>query len=254
MAHPEANPELIANLFVRDANSGKRIDQSPGVTLTPGQWQRIEWRIPPGDGVLIDQVGVLVTAMHNPHLNESVYIDDLDWGGPPEFGYDFTRERIETDASSQWTFVRGYWMLDGDAYVGSGVGQNETYSGDLEWADYAVSAELRPINGDAHLLLARVQGALRGYALALLPGRLALLRNDSGYAEVASAPLDWRHGETVSLHLRARGAALEGSATRAGVPPVTLAWTDPTPYLQGMIGLANQRACRTEFRHVRVTP
>ena len=35
---------------------------------------------------------------------------------------------------------------------------------------------------------------------------------------------------------------------------VVLAWTDPAPYLQGMIGLANQRACRTEFRRVRVTP
>ena len=255
MAHPDANPELIVNLFVRDANSGRRIEQTPGIPLVPGQWQQVEWRIPPGDGVLIDQVGVLVTAMHAPHLNESVYIDDLDWDGPPEFGFDFKRERIETDASSQWTFVRGYWMLDGDAYIGSGVGQNESYSGDLDWADYAVSADLTPRSGEAHLLLARVQGALRGYALALLPGRLALMRNDGGYAEVASVPFAWHHGETISLHLRARGAALEGSAAGVGGgPPVTLAWIDPKPYATGMIGLANQRACRTEFRKVRVTP
>jgi len=169
-AAAEANPELIANLFVRDANTGKRIDQSPGVTLVPGQWQRIEWRIPPGDGLLIDQVGVLVTAMHAPHLNESVYLDDLDWGGPPEFGYDFTKERIETDASSQWTFVRGYWMLDGDAYVGSGVGQNESHSEDLDWADYAVCTGVGPINGDAHMRPGRVQATPRGSALALRPG------------------------------------------------------------------------------------
>lgn len=254
MAHPRANPELIANLFVRDANTGQRIEQQAGLTLTPGQWQRLEWRVPPSDGVLIDQVGVLVTAMHAPHLNESVYIDDLDWTGTPEYRIDFRRERIETDGSSQFTFLRGYWTLQGDAYVGSGIGQNETYTGDVGWADYQVSVEVRPINGDAHMLLGRAQGALRSYALALLPGRLALLRNDHGYAEVASTPFAWRHGETIHLHLRARGAALEGSATRPGEgAPVSVSWSDPQPYLAGMIGLANQRACRTEFRNVRVT-
>ena len=35
-----------------------------------------------------------------------------------KFTFDFARERMETDASSQWTFVRGYWSLEGDAYVG----------------------------------------------------------------------------------------------------------------------------------------
>ncbi len=256
MAHPDANPELVARLFVRDANSGERIEQGPGQTMVPGQWQDLEWRIPPRTGACLDQVGIWITAMHNPHLNESVYLDDLDWSGPPDFGYDFMRERTETDASSQWTFVRGYWSLSGDAYVGSGVGQNETYSGDLDWADYTVSVVATPVNGDAHCLLARTQGALRSYALALLPGRLALLRNDSGYAEVASAPFDWRPGQRYSLTLRAEGAALTGSAAPAGdaADGARVAWTDPKPYRSGMIGLANQRGCRTEFRKVTVKP
>ena len=132
---------------------------------------------------------------------------------------------------------------------------NETYTGDIGWSDYQVSVDARPINGDAHLLLGRAQGALRSYALALLPGRLALLRNDHGYTEAASTPFAWKHGESIRLTLRVRGGALEGSASREGdAAPASLAWTDPQPYLTGMIGLANQRACRTEFRRLRVTP
>lgn len=251
MAHPDAHPELLARLFVRDANAGRLVEQSPSAPLTPGEWTQLEWRIPPMTGACIDQVGVLVTAMHTPRLTESAFLDDLDWDGAPEFAFDFAKERMETDASSQWTFVRGYWCLEGDAYVGSGVGQNETYSGDLGWGDYTVSAGVRPINGDAHLLLARAQGAMRSYALALLPGRVALLRNEAGYVEVASAPFEWAHGEHCELALRVEGNTLRGTARR-GDAMASVTWADDRPYLSGMIGLANQRGCRTEFRRVTV--
>lgn len=251
MPHPDAHPELLARLFVRDANAGRLVEQSPSVPLTPGTWTTLAWRIPPMTGALIDQVGVWITAMHTPRLTEAAYLDDLDWDGAPEYEIDFAKERMETDASSQWTFVRGYWSLEGDAYIGSGVGQNETYSGDLGWGDYTVAAEICPVNGDAHMLLARAQGALRSYALALLPGRLALLRNEHGYVEAASAPYAWQHGRRYRLSLRAEGGALRGQVQGEG-EPASVAWTDPQPYLTGMIGLANQRGCRTEYRHVAV--
>lgn len=254
-AHRNASPDLVARLFVRDANSGQRIEQSPGTPLEPGMWKTVDWTIPPMAGACLDEVGALVTAMSLRPVDEIVYLDDMDWSGPPNFAFDFRRERAESDASSQWTFVRGSWSIDGDAYVGSGIGLNETYSGDLDWTDYTLSAHVTPLHGDTHSLLTRVQGALRSYALALMPGRLALLRNDGGYSEVASTPFTWKMGERYALSLRASGAALEGAAGRAGdAVTASVTWTDPRPRRAGMIGLGNQRGCRTAFRNVEVRP
>ncbi len=251
MAHPNALPDLIANVFVKngnlDANDETSLVQSPGLKLIPGQWQSITWRIPPMSGACLSQAGVLVTCHHAAKANEAVYVADFDWGGTPDFSFDFSRERIETNGSSQWTYLRGFWSLEGDAYVGSGVGQNESYSGDIAWRDYTAFANLTPINGAAHMVLARVQGAMRSYALALLPGKLALLKNNHGYTEVASVPFEWVHGQAYTLALAVNGAELVGACG-----DVKVRWHDDTPYLSGMIGLANQRGCRTAFRVVGV--
>jgi len=245
-APADAPAELLASLFVHDGNSGERIESS-GVYLTPGRWQRLEWRIPPRKGVCLDQAGLLITPMHWKHWDGMIYLDDFDWGGPPQFSYDFTGERMETDAASQWTFLRGAWRLEDDAYVGSGIGQNETYSGDVRWGDYTLTVRLRPLLGDRHMILARVQGALRSYALALEPGRLVLYKNDKGYRDVAGAPLAWTHGDVQELHLAVRGSHLSGWCGGAVVQ-----WDDDAPYLTGAIGLANGRACRTAFLDVSV--
>lgn len=247
MSHPQAQPELLANLFVKDANGDVIIEQSPSVQLKPGQWVEMSWQVPAMTGACLSQAGIIITAMHNVRVREAVYVTDFDWGGTPTCTFDFSKERIETDASSQWTYVRGFWSLEGDAYVGSGVGQNESYTGDIAWRDYTVTANLTPIHGDAHMVLARVQGAMRSYALALLPGRLALLKNNHGYTEVASVPFDWVYGQAYPLSLAANGADLVGKCG-----DVTLSWHDDAPYLTGMIGLANQRGCRTAFRAVGV--
>lgn len=247
MAPADAPGELVANLFVHDRNGGQRVE-SPAFTLVPGEWRRLEWRVPAMVGACIDQAGLLVCPLFKGATwDGAVHLDDFDWSGAPDLGYDFSRERMETDASSQWTFVRGSWKLEDGAYAGSGAGQSETYSGDVDWADYALTVRLQPVTGDSHLILARVQGALRSYALELAPGRLVLLKNDKGYREVASAPLSWVHGETYSLELRVRGGRLEGVCAGA-----TVAWEDPAPYTQGAIGLANGSDCRTRFLEVAV--
>jgi ADP-ribosylglycohydrolase len=247
MLPPGAPGDLRANLFVHDGNSGQRFE-SPAFSLSPGVWQRLEWRIPAMTGACLDQAGLLISPLLKGLVwDGAVYLDDFDWSGTPDFVYDFSRERMETDASSQWTFLRGAWKLEDGAYVGSGAGQNETYSGDVAWRDYALTVTLQPVSGSSHLILARVQGALRSYALGLAPGRLVLFKNDKGYREVASAPLTWKHGETHTLELRVRGGRVEGACSE-----VALAWQDPAPYLHGAIGLGNGSGCRTRFLRVGV--
>ena len=100
----------------------------------------------------------------------------------------FAKERPESGGISQWTRLRGYWRLEDGAYHGSGVGECETYSGDIDWTDYTLEAELVPLIGEHHNINARVQGALRSYAFGLAPdGQVALYKKDQTYRLIASA-------------------------------------------------------------------
>jgi hypothetical protein len=181
-----------------------------------------------------------------------VLLEWLDWGGAPEWSSDFGRDRAEYDAASGWTFLRGFWRLDSGAYHGSGVGVNESYTGDLSWRDLYLSVDLAPLAGDHHHVLVRVQGARRSYVVGLAGSdRLALYKNAGGYRELAAAPLAWVHGRRMRLAVTAVGAELVVAVDGQQL----LRWRDEDmPYLSGQIGLGNQPACHTRFERVEVRP
>ena len=109
---------------------------------------------------------------------------------------------------------------------------------------------LTPLLGDYHNILARVQGALRSYALGLAPDRLVLYKNSRGYQTVASAPFRWEHGQSYELNLKVEGSKLVGWIT--GGPE--LVWQDEeSPYLHGQIGLSNFDGCHTRYESVTLT-
>ena len=100
-------------------------------------------------------------------------------------------------------------------------------------------------------ILARVQGALRSYALGLAPDRLVLYKNSRGYHPVASAPFRWQHSQKYELNLKVENQKLVGWIT--GGPE--LVWEDEeAPYLNGQIGLSNFGGCHTRFDSVALNP
>jgi len=174
----------------------------------------------------------------------------MDWGGQPCFDDDFSLGRNEFGAASQWTYLRGFWRIEDGAYHGSGVGVNETYTGDVEWKDYTFTVRLVPLIGDYHNVNVRVQGALRSYAAGLAKGnRLVLYKNAEGYREVSSVPFRWEHGRGYEVSVTARGSELAVSVDGEEL----MRWRDESsPFLHGQVGLSNFPGCHTRFEYVRV--
>lgn len=240
----DAPMQLQAGLYVWDDNADQG-HHAIGTPLMPGEWHSLQFHIPSLKGACLSEAGIVFRNLGQP-WSGSALITNFDWGGAPDFSFDFSKERHEYGGVSQWTYLRGYWRLDAGAYHGSGVGVNETYTGDIDWTDYTLSVRLTPLLGETHLILARVQGALRSYALGLTAKGLTLYKNAHGYEEVASTPFAWEHGKSYELHLQVSGEKIVGWLDDA-----RLEWTDSdAPYLNGQIGLANFAGCHTRYEEV----
>lgn len=245
---PDSAANLLASLFVWDDNHGTA-HQGPAVALTPGEWTELCFTLPPLHNALLAKVGI-VLRMTGEAWSGRLLLDDLDWGGAPQFSTDFAAERPEYGAISQWTYLRGYWRLDEGGYHGSGATLSESYTGDPAWDDLQLAVGLVPVAGDYHLVNVRVQGARRSYAVGLAPdNRLAIYKNRGGYREVASTALAWRHGERYTLQVTVRGATID--VTAGGAAP--LHWQDDEgPYLAGQIGLSNMAGSHTCYTDLQV--
>lgn len=244
----DTSAELLAAPFVWD-DSHQTSHQAVGTLLTPGQWHTLTYTVPRLENALISQVGVVVHPRSDSWTG-SCLLDTLDVGGPAWFSSDFSRERAEFGAISQWTFHRGYWRLEERAYHGSGARLSESYTGDVAWRDLALTVDLRPLAGDYHNVLVRVQGARRSYAVGLAPGnRLVLYKNAGEYRPVAEADCPWEHGRRYRLEVEAVGpeivAAVDGRTL--------LRWRDlEAPYLHGQVGLGVFGGCHAAYERVTV--
>ena len=242
-----ASTELTASLYCFDENNDKTY-QGNGLPLKPGERHELCYRIPAIRGALLSEVGLVLHNRGDEPWNGSIKLDYLGWQGSPDYSYDFSKERNESQACSQWTYLRGYWRLENGDYVGSGAGISESYSGDIGWQDYSVTVQVTPLLGRYHNINIRVQGALRSYALGLAPDRLILYKKQSEYGEVAGTPFSWELGKTYILNLSARGNLLKGRCCQSA----TLEWQDEEPYLHGQIGLSNFGGCSTIFKEVQI--
>ncbi len=254
---PTDAPESVrAAVYVYDDNHAAT-HQPTAEELAPGAWHTLTYTVPPLANACLSEVGILVRNLsRSVWTTGAIYIGSLDWSGTPDFSTDFRHERAESGGISQWTRLRGFWRLENGAYHGSGVGENETYSGDPAWGDVALDVTLVPLVGDHHCINARVQGALRSYALGLAPDhKLILYKKDRAYQIVAAADFAWTHGQHYRLTISAHGDEL--SATAHGDDGVTqsLVWRDEaTPYLTGQIGLSTWGGGHTRYESVRVHP
>ncbi|MEP7291675.1 MAG: ADP-ribosylglycohydrolase family protein [Chloroflexota bacterium] len=251
---PDDAPETItAALYVDDDNSGER-QQAVGTALIPGEWAILEYTIPAMTDACLSEVGVLLRNLGEVWGTGSFHIAELDWSGRPDYSMTFGKERAESGGISQWTRLRGYWRLEDGAYHGSGVGECESYSGDIVWTDCEVEAELVPLIGEFHNVNVRVQGARRSYAFGLAAnGTVALYKKDKTYRLLADALFAWTHGETYRVSLSAEGNSLTGTATTPDGTTQTIRYEDTdAPYRSGQIGVSTWDGGHTAFKSVKV--
>lgn len=248
----DAPDTLRAALYVWDDNHEER-HQAPGQSLVPGAWHELTHTIPELHNACLSEVGVAVRNIGGVPWSGSFLLDNLDWQGIPSFSDDFSQARAEYGAISQWTSLRGHWYLNEGDYHGSSADVSETYSGDINWSDYAFTARLTPLLGMSHNLNVRVQGSLRSYAAGLAANQeLTLYKKVDGiYRIVAGTPFAWEHHQSYTITITARSNVFTVSI--AGKDYLT--WEDPErPYLHGQIGLSNFCGCHTRFEAVALSP
>jgi len=247
----DAPQDLKAGLFVYDDNHDA-YHYAEGAPLTPGTWHTLRYDIPELTDACLSQVGIALRNVGADWVVGSVAIRDLDWRGVPTFDTTFAREREESGAISQWTYLRGHWRLEDGGYHGSGPGINETYTGDIDWADYVMSAQVSPVVGEHHLINARVQGALRSYAFGLTPDNtITLYKNEGQYRVLASTEFEWQHGETYTLSLQVEGNKITASVQGR---QKTLEFHDEDkPYLTGQIGFSTWHGSHTGYKALKVS-
>jgi hypothetical protein len=255
---PNAPHTLTAALYVYDDNHGVNY-QAIAQPLRPGERHELAYEIPHLTDVCLSEVGVVVRNLGEVWETGSFGIYSLDWNrGEANFTTTFAKERAESGGISQWTRARGYWRLEDGAYHGSGVGLCETYSGGsgMSWSDYVIQAEIIPLIGEHHLVLARVKGASQCYAFGLAPdGRIALYRKDKQPVVVGSEPFTWKCGETYQLTLTVHGTWLYGAVMAHDGRTQTLIWKDDEALARnGQIGLATWYGGHIAVRSVSVSP
>jgi len=252
--------DVKARMYVKDRNENRRY-YGEKISLKAGQWTKVAYAIPAMIGVCIEEAGVefIPVQEERRHLQLPsliVYIDDFHFYGQPDYGVDFSKERLEKwnnlhTEVSQLTYLRGLWTLEDGELSGSYCGGTaEAYTGDLKWKDYRFEAELIPKRGGQHRINFRVQGAIRSYDAGLSEnGKLVLYKNENGYRELAAADWQWQHGTSYILAVEAVGNRFRIFADNQ----LLIEYTDShNPYLHGQVGFSNADGSHTHYKRFTV--
>lgn len=203
---PEGAEAALAYMYVFDLNENQ-IYAGEKILLNPGVWTQLKFRIPYLENALLSEAGVRFTVPGDKEGQQDfeAYIDDLEYGGDPDYSIDFAKERelvlpMGHCEITQFTRLKGYSFLEKNILHLTAEDCGEIYTGSHLFRNYTMTAELEPVCGGGHYINVRVQGALRSYAIGFNKGGgLGLWKNEHGYRELASAVYDWKYGECYTL-------------------------------------------------------
>ena len=253
---PDGQQAAEVRMYVRDLH-GDCMLKGEKTLCRPGEWSHLEFRIPSCDGALLDEAGFCFTIPGQSFqgVEFHAYIDDMEYGGAPDYDIDFRKEILEMKTQThheitQFTKVKGWTWLEEEWLHITGTDFAETYTGSHRFEDYQVEARFRPLHGPQHYINIRVQGAMRSYAAGFhQPGRLALLKNENGYRTVAETAYPWEEGKEYRLTVRAK----ENTICILENGKELLSYTDPeAPYLTGAFGFSVQSGSHCSYAGIKV--
>lgn len=254
---PVYGAAVSASLYAREMRSG-RIWQGESVWLETDTWVTMEYQIPALEGAVIDEVGfcIHVGGERGGGKEVAVLIDDLYTDGTAAYSIemDCENEEIWTQAHreiTQFTKLKGLLYLEDGQLNLSACDFAEIYTGRHDWKDYRAEFFLTPLTGEHHMVNVRVQGAIRSYAVALLPGKRAgILKNENGYRLLADAAFAWEPGREYAIRTE-----VEADTIRVCIDGRELLTYRDTqrPYLEGAIGISAQQGSHCRCRRIVVS-
>ncbi|WP_130838578.1 ADP-ribosylglycohydrolase family protein [Lachnoclostridium sp. Marseille-P6806] len=238
---PEYSQDASASLYVHDGYSGK-IFEGEHIDIEKGKWAVLSYRLPAMEDVLIDEIGVAfhIKGRHKEFFDYTGFIDDLYADGQQTYAYNMAAASEDFwnglhREISQFTRLKGLmYLADRELHL-SCADFAECYTGRYDWKDYRVQFTITPHTGEFHMVNFRVQGAIRSYAVGLLPGnKVAILKNENGYRVLTEALSYWRKEAPVTIDV-----TVKGDVIRASVNGAQLEYVDnDRPYLTGQIGIS----------------
>ncbi|MEG1756474.1 MAG: ADP-ribosylglycohydrolase family protein [Clostridia bacterium] len=219
---------------------GGEIIEGEPVVLMPGKWESLSMQVPAGN-MLIEEAGFrfIVDGPDTDKAELCVLIDSLVFSGKPRYSVCAANETEEYwrpthREITQFTRLHGTSELKNGFLYLKGEHGAEVYTGKLSWKDYSATGHIRPIKGKQHLLLFRVQGAIRSYAFGFSgTGQVALMKKTSAYQTLAASQFDWAYGKEYRVCAEARGGKIVCSIN--DIMLVTYV-DETTPYLNGAVG------------------
>jgi ADP-ribosylglycohydrolase len=199
---------VVAHLFIH-VYEGQELTKTllaPGVELVPGSRQKLKWIIPDTDSNPIMAVGVQLSSPSGKRTDGTVYLHYMDWTGQPTVTWRAKGQvalRAWTNGVDQLSAVGGDFRLIQNEGAGLAI------QGEGSWADYTVTAEVRPHAAKSAGIAARVQGMRRYYALLLdSTGHIRLVKEGDGRRILAEREFPWEFGSSYALALEVRGPQL----------------------------------------------
>jgi len=249
----EDHPPCMAALYAIDANSGKMI-KADDVDISSG-WTEMNFQIPAGNGICIDEIGVCVYVKEGANASAVVFIDDLTVTGNADYGIDFSKERNEKwnflhYEVSQFTYLRGIWKIENNMLTGAGPSFAEAYTGSIDWGDIDFTVSVTPLVLGRAGIGFRVQGAMRSYCAALEDKKLRLMKNVNGkYNVLGEIPFNYSIGNPVTLRVICKGANINIFESDKNI----ISFTDTdNPYLTGCTGAILANGGRASFSDWRI--
>ena len=215
------------------------------VKLIQGQWVDITFTIPDTQGDMVDEVGIVLESYSPASMKTlgMVYLDEFSITGKSAYSIAIAKQRTSFASITPFSTDHGAWSLEDGKLKLMRMNDAFAYTGNYYAKDYVFSTTVTPENGQSHLLIARAQGAQRGYAAGFgNEGQAVILKNDFGFTTLAEAPFDWQLDREYTLELRVLGDKLTLSVD--GQPILE---TRDGAFDHGMFGCGSLAMGRTAF-------
>lgn len=215
------------------------------IKLEQGKWIDVTFSIPDVDGDQVDEVGFLLESYTPAKFKTlgAVYLDEFTISGKSRYTIDIRKQKKNFASITPFSTDHGAWDLYGGTLNLMRCEPAFAYTGNYYAADYVCGASVTPNHGTSHLLIARAQGAMRGYAGGLgEDGKLTLLKNDFGFTTLAECGFDWTLGRTYRVELRCQGSRI--SLWVDGQEKLS---AEDSAYDHGMFGCGSTAMGRTSF-------
>lgn len=241
--------------YVLDRMTGNIMESEISFLVDEKEWKEVSFKIPEATDMIVEEIGFYIICVRGNmamrQFSLSVNLDEMEIISHSNYAMHLGKLPNEKwnpihELPAHLTFLRGIFRVEEDMLMASGSSKPvEAYTGNLHWSDYKLEATLKPLLGDHHHVLVRVQGGNRCYAVGLAPeGKLALYKKYEDYTTLHEVDFEWQHGEVYTLEITAKDNKITVSV--AGSEVLTYEDTDRT-YGHGCIGFGNNHASRTGF-------